>query len=98
MPQTESEKLNWNGIALMNPNGEEATVTLNAYRSGSLIETTQIFIPANQRVVGVLSDFFSNLGEDTVDRVEVVSDRPLTGLTISGFNQQLLLFASPYFF
>ena len=95
MPQTENDKLNWNGIALMNPNDGDANVTLNAYRSGNLIETTQIVILANRRVVGILSDFFSNLGDNAIDRVEVISDRPLTGLTISGLNQQLLLFASP---
>ena len=98
MPQTENDKLNWNGIALMNPNDGDANVTLNAYRSENLIESVQVVIPANQRVVGVLSDFFSNLGDSEVDRVEVISDRPLTGLTISGFNQQLLLFANPHFF
>ncbi|BBB32859.1 hypothetical protein TTHT_1346 [Thermotomaculum hydrothermale] len=94
MPKTESENLNWSGIALMNSSDSDASVTLNAYNNGELVDSVQITIPKNQRAVGVLQDFFSNLESDFIDRVEAISDQPLTGLTISGYNQEILLFSN----
>ncbi len=97
MPKTEEEKLNWSGCALMNPDNGEVSTVLNAYNQGELIDSVEITIPSNQRVVGVLKDFFPSIDYTVVDRIEIISDKPLTGLTISGYNQEMLLFSNPFF-
>jgi hypothetical protein len=72
----------WTGIALVNPNGTSATVTLNAYnQSGAGIGNSTIILPANGQNFFQVKD---QLGVSGTGWINVSSDQPLAGLELFG--------------
>jgi hypothetical protein len=72
----------WTGIALANPNGTSASVTLTAYnQSGTPIGSSTITLPAMGQKVFQVKD---QLGVSSTGWISISSDQPLIGLEILG--------------
>jgi hypothetical protein len=72
----------WTNMALANPNGASASVTLTAYdESGAGIGTSTITLPANGQKFFHVKDQLSVSGKGWIN---VNSDQPLVGLEIFG--------------
>ena len=95
IPSSEGDNLNWNGIALMNTEQSDANIVLETYANGELTGTREITLKANERIAFLLSSMFPE--QEKIERVVINSDKKLSGIRISGKNQELLLFSSPAF-
>ena len=95
IPSSEGDNLNWNGIALMNTEQSDANIVLETYSNGELTETREITLKANERIAFLLSSLFPQ--QEVIERVVITSNKKLSGIRISGKNQELLLFSSPLF-
>lgn len=94
LPAYNGDNLTWMGIAVFNPSDEAVTADLEAIsESGVTLATAEIAIPAQERVVGILDTFFPEIDYLNTARVRVTSAYSLTGLAISGQNNEKLLFA-----
>lgn len=86
-------RIDWVGLALMNPGDGEASATLTAFHAdGAILGRSTVIVAARERVAAMLADFFPGVDAGRVDRVRVVSDRPLCGCEISGSGLARLLF------
>lgn len=95
LPAYNGENLTWMGIALMNPGIEPANVILKAYDGlGAELGTISGTINPNTRSVGILTDYFPEINYTNAAKVKVISDQPVTGITISGNGNKQLLFTS----
>jgi len=73
----------WTGLALYNPETGTAIITLEVNSpTGANIASRTLTIGSDQRVTGLLSDFFPNLGDQSAGSVRVVSDRGIYSLEI----------------
>ena len=91
-PEYAKNMLTWMGSALFNPSGNDASVTLKAYKDGNEIASTTIEIPAYSRKADVIENFFPALSTNDVVKIEAISNQPITGINISGSGQERLLF------
>ncbi|NOZ13789.1 MAG: hypothetical protein GXO69_09115 [Acidobacteria bacterium] len=87
-----SDRLNWMGLAVANPGNDTATATATAWKDGIAVATVPLSLPAHVRIADILSALFDNIGNLGADRVVIDSDTPLSGLNISGMDQERLLF------
>ena len=72
----------WTGIALANPNGTSANITLTAYdQSGTGIGTSTITLPANGQKFFQVKD---QMGVSGTGWINAISDQPIVGLELFG--------------
>lgn len=94
LPQYNADNLTWSGLALMNPNSSSTQITATAHSSsGSVLGTATGTVNGNNKLVGMISQFFPGVDFEDVARVKVISTLPLTGITISGYENERLLFS-----
>ena len=87
--------INWKGIALANFNSIPATVVLYAVGRGEILGTQKITVPANNKVVGVHTKWFSGIDFRQVKKIIAVSASDLTGITICGDSISSMLLFTP---
>ncbi|NOZ12106.1 MAG: PKD domain-containing protein [Acidobacteria bacterium] len=76
---------NWTGIALANPNGQEAEVTIDLVQAdGTLVATKTASIPANGRFSFVAADYFSRYNLRETDYLRFHSQYGLIGVEAGG--------------
>lgn len=93
LPQYANNILTWHGIALENPGNNPVSAIIRAYSSdGFNLSSYTVEIPPLNRVVGYLDEFAPGVSSDNIARLVVNSDDPLTGITISGEQNEKLLF------
>lgn len=93
MPAYQAEKLTWMGLALCNPHDIDANVTMTAFDpQGSTLGTSSQAIKAHHRTVGLVDSFFPDLDFRSLARIHVSCDQPVCGITISGVENEKLLF------
>lgn len=92
-PQYASDSLTWNGIVITNAESSDANVEMNVIdKSGNLMAAVSLQIEGNSRKSGLIEDFVNNIDKTKIAKIIVTSDTPLSGLIISGFNNEKLLF------
>jgi len=92
-PSYNSENLTWMGIALMNPGNIAANSVLTAFnKEGEQLQNINIFVEPNSKKANLLSNLFSEINWENIAYISVVSDKPVTGITISGKDNKQLLF------
>jgi hypothetical protein len=91
-----SPEIDWKGIALTNFNSTSATVTLYAVGNGHTLQSTNVAINPNSKVVGTYEEWFPHLSFSAIKKIIVESNRPLCGVVISGdsTNEHLLFTAA----
>ncbi len=87
-----SDRLNWMGLAVANPGNDTATATATAWKGGIAIAAVPLSLSPHTRLADILSALFDSIGGLGADRVTVNSDLPLSGINISGMDQERLLF------
>jgi len=93
MPAYLSDQLTWMGVAIANPNSDAANLTMTAIgTNGSVLATSNQTINAFDRVVGVVAAFFPDLDYRELARIQVNSSREVSGINISGIENEKLLF------
>jgi hypothetical protein len=93
-----SNDLYFTGLALLNPNGSDASATILLYGAdGGVQKLKQIAIPARQRKSGLLTEFFPELiGQDrTSGYVKVTVDKGVAGFALFGTTNLSVLSAIP---
>ncbi len=86
------------GIAILNPNTNNATATLDLYGTDGRIEaSTVITIPGKQRTSMVLTEFFPGLAGQTRTSgyVKVTADKDIAAFALFGSNDLSVLSAIP---
>jgi len=72
----------WTGVAMVNPSGSTANVTLKAYApDGTPIDTAYPSLPTLNKTLGFVKTLFT-LGGNTTGWIEATSDQPIVGLQI----------------
>lgn len=87
-----TDRLNWMGLAVANPGDDSAAVTVTAWKNALPIAAATLSLEGHSRLADVLSGIFTGVSDIGVDRVSLNSDTPLSGLNISGQDQERLLF------
>ena len=97
--QLASDATWYTGIALLNPNSVQANAVISVYdpSGGTPKYTKTQVLPAGQRTVGVLTDFFPALKGVSLSSgfITVVSDQPLAGFALYGTKLTVDLAAVP---
>lgn len=92
-PSYNSSNLTWMGVALMNPGNIGANTVLNAYNAdGEMLQSINMYIEPKSRDANLLSNWFTETQWQNIAYIKVISDKPVTGITISGKNNKQLLF------
>jgi hypothetical protein len=91
-----SPVIDWKGIALTNFHSTTATVTLYAVGDGRTLQSTNVSINPNSKVVGTYEEWFPRISFSDIKKIIVESDRSLCGVVISGdsTNEHLLFTAA----
>lgn len=93
MPSYLADDLTWMGIAIFNPNETETYLTLTAYNElGEVKGTVNFSINSFERSVGLIQTYFPELDLTDVARIKAESSKPISGINISGKNNEQLLF------
>ena len=93
MPAYLADRLDWMGLAVMNPGLAEAWIVLTAYdQDGNVLGEETAFLGARRRQAAMAGDFFPGLDFHRLARIRVVSDQPVCGCQISGSGCARLLF------
>ena len=77
----------WTGIAVLNPGGTEADVTIRLYDEwGNLIRSRYVEIPAGRRTIGLLTEYFEGLSEEEFDRgyMRISADQGVASFALFG--------------
>jgi hypothetical protein len=93
-----SDDLYFTGIALVNPGGSNATVTLELYTSeGTYVSDATLSIPAGRRKCSLLTDIFPSLRSVnlTSGYIRLSSDTPVAAYSIFGTRNLSILSAIP---
>jgi len=76
----------WTGVAIVNPSGSAANLTMSAYApDGTLIQTTYPSLPSLNKTLGFVKTLFTLNGHGK-GWIEVSSDQPIVGLEILNAN------------
>ena len=95
-PSYAEEELTWMGMGIMNTGNSPDTVTLTAYRDGVAVGQTAVDIPADDRKAFLLGDLFPEAAPDGIDRIIAAGSERMTGINISGSNQDRYLFTPAF--
>lgn len=87
-----TDRLNWMGLAVANPDTAAAAITATAWKDGIPIATAFLSLASHRRLADILSGIFTSISDLGADRVTIEADAPLSGLNISGLDQERLLF------
>jgi L-ascorbate metabolism protein UlaG (beta-lactamase superfamily) len=95
LPQYNADNLTWSGLAIMNPDDSEvASLTVTGYdENGTVLKTVSGTLAPNAKLVGFVSTFLPNVDFADVSKIKVTSNVALTGITISGYENERLLFS-----
>jgi hypothetical protein len=92
-PHYLASEMTWMGLAVDNDGNEDAQITGKAYDTDGIVIGTATFVVQPQsRFVGMVSQLFDGLDFRMLSRVELNSERPISGLNISGHDNAQLLF------
>jgi len=90
-PSYANADLTWNGIALFNPGSEPADIIIKGMREGNEVIRKGILLNPHERMVDRLANLFPEV-DNSFDQMVVISNQELTGIQISGADQDRLLF------
>ncbi len=91
LPGRFTDSVNWMGLAIANRDTATSDLTLTAWKDGQIVATASLSLGLQDRLADVLQGLLP--GIEMADRVTVTADTGLlSGLTISGFDQERLLF------
>ncbi len=96
--QVASDQTYFTGLALLNPNAEEALVTVELHKADGTLDTdAHVIIPGRQRISTLLPQLFPALaGTDrSSGYIRVASDMPLAGFSLFGTHDLTTLSAVP---
>lgn len=94
-PKYEAYKLTWMGLALMNLDDEVSNTTLKVYTdSGKLLETKEISLNPKSKIASTLENLFPNIYWRNIAKIEAESSTNISGINISGFKNERLLFTN----
>jgi hypothetical protein len=96
--QVASDQTYFTGLALLNPNYEDAVATVDIYKAdGTLDDSITITIPARQRVSKLLTQFFpALLGQNrSSGHIRVTVDQGIAGFSVFGTHDLNCLSAVP---
>jgi hypothetical protein len=86
------------GMALLNPNNDDAIVTIELYRAdGSLYTSASLTIPAHQRISEVLTQMFPDTATQSINSgyIRVSANRGVAGFSVFGTNDMKVISAVP---
>jgi len=93
LPHYNATNLTWMGISILNPWTIDTSLTLTAFDSdGTLLETVNMTLPARNHIATYIDTIFSSVTINNISRIHLTSDMPVTGINISGYNNERLLF------
>lgn len=93
LPWYMKDSLTWNGVALMNPNHLPVNINMIAYNpDGEVSGQCSRTIEPSSRLVDYVSSFFPDLVDTPISRLQIEASEPITGLNISGWENERLLF------
>ena len=79
----------WTGIALVNPSGMDANITMTAYGpDGTTIDTVYPVLPVGNKTLGFVHHLL-DLGANTMGWLQVNSDQPIVGIQILNANDEI---------
>ncbi|PJB78705.1 MAG: hypothetical protein CO090_06265, partial [Acidobacteria bacterium CG_4_9_14_3_um_filter_49_7] len=85
---------NWTGVALANPNSQEAAVTIDLVQEdGAVVATQTATIAANGRFSFVAADYFSRYNLKETDYIRFHSQYGLLGVEAGGDNDRTFMVA-----
>ena len=85
---------NWTGVALANPNSQEAAVTIDLVQEdGAVVATQTATIAANGRFSFVAADYFSRYNLKETDYIRFHSQYGLLGVEAGGDNERTFMVA-----
>jgi len=88
--------LSWKGIAVVNTGTQNTQLILEAYGEGRLLATTTVTLDAENRLVGLHSNWFPDIPVSRLERIVIQSNYPfLQGITISGDTENSSLAFAP---
>ncbi len=91
LPGQFTDAVNWMGLAIANRDTVTTDLTVTAWKDGEMVATVALPVGSQDRLADVLQGILPEIA--TADRVTVTGDTGLlSGLTISGFDQERLLF------
>jgi len=95
-PNYASDKLTWMGLAVYNPFAEETGLTLTAYKDGVAVEVnSSLTLQGFSKYAAVLENIFPTAYGSGIDKVDITANAEngkITGINISGSNQDRYLF------
>ena len=92
-----SSEVTWKAIALSNLNSEESNIKLYAVGVEGILDCVNFSIAANAKEVGLYEKWFPDINFNEIEEIIAVSDRGLSGITISGnSDNSFLLFTEAY--
>jgi hypothetical protein len=93
IPHYMKNALSWLGFAALNTSGRDAEVSFAAFsETGEILGESSRVIPAFQRMVDQWGGIFQGIEPMNIARIKAVCDQPINGLTLSGWNNERLLF------
>lgn len=96
--QVASNDIYFTGLAILNPAGAAASVTIDVYDSaGALIASRQESIPAKQRKSQLLTQYFPELAGQNRGSgyIKFTADRPVASFALFGTHNLSVLSAIP---
>jgi hypothetical protein len=91
LPSYASDDLNWKGFAFWNTAEQQANVTLYAFSDGIKVGEKSLTLNGHCKYAALVDGLFEG-NDSPLSCVVAVSDSPLSGLNISGANQDRYLF------
>ncbi len=93
LPNYNANNLTWMGISILNPWDSETSVTLTAYNSdGNIVESNSITLNAKSHIATYIDTLFPSVTFKDISKIHLTSILPVTGINISGYNNERLLF------
>ena len=96
--QVASDSTYYTGLAMLNPNAEDATATIDLYKADGTLEASMtVIIPAGERISRLLDQLFPEIAGQakTSGYIRVQSDRGIAGYSVFGTRNLNTLSAVP---
>jgi hypothetical protein len=95
--QVVSDETYYTGIAVVNPQDTPVNVVIRVYQSDGSPAATSVFltIPARQRSVGILTDYFPDLGTQSSGYMTIDGDQDFVSYVVFGTHNLTALSAVP---
>jgi hypothetical protein len=92
-PHYASSLLTWSGLVVSNLTAHYNDIVMSAYDSnGNILANKMLLLPPYSRVSNIVDVFFPNVDRSLLARIKVQSTYPISGIIISGYNNEKLLF------